>query len=94
MELFLVLDVFLHNQKSNNEARSAYMRRMLEPPPSSRCDHCGGVLTFKCVEPAHSVFGVTRNVYVCVACRREHVFASRLDQRTQSFATAGSSAER
>jgi hypothetical protein len=55
------------------------MRNTVEPPPTSRCDACGGQLTLKRVDAAHSIFGTNSNVFVCTTCGRERKFVVRYD---------------
>lgn len=52
------------------------MRKIVEPPPLSRCDYCGGALNLKEVGPAQSVLGLQRQVYVCGQCGRERTFVT------------------
>jgi hypothetical protein len=55
------------------------MRNTVEPPPTSRCDRCGGQLTLKRVDAAHSIFGSSSNVFACATCGRELKFVVRND---------------
>jgi len=55
------------------------MRKTVEPPPTIRCDRCGGQLTLKRVETAHSIFGANSNVFVCSNCGTERAFVVRND---------------
>ena len=47
------------------------MRRLVDPLPSLRCEHCRGELLLKAVEPDEPVFGTDIAIYHCAACGRE-----------------------
>jgi uncharacterized protein with PIN domain len=47
------------------------MRTLIEPPPSSRCDLCGGELRFKQIESANRVLDLDNEIFVCTKCGRE-----------------------
>ena len=47
------------------------MRAMTQPPPSSRCDKCGGELRLKLIEAANHGLDLAYEVFVCVDCGRE-----------------------
>lgn len=49
------------------------MRALLEPPPSSRCDLCGGELRLKQIELANRTLDLDNEIFVCVMCDRERV---------------------
>lgn len=44
------------------------MRKLVQPPPSSRCDLCGGELRFKQIEPAHRALDLENEIFVCANC--------------------------
>jgi len=48
------------------------MRTLVEPPPSSHCDVCGGELRLKQIEAANRTLGLDNEIFVCVKCYREH----------------------
>jgi uncharacterized protein with PIN domain len=48
------------------------MRTLVEPPPSSRCVHCGGELRLKQVEVANRTLDLESEIFVCIKCGREH----------------------
>jgi hypothetical protein len=48
------------------------MRTLVEPPPSSHCDVCGGELRLKQIEPANRTLDLDNEIFVCVKCHREH----------------------
>ena len=50
------------------------MRTTVEPPPTSRCDRCGGQLTLKRVEAAPTLRGSSTNVFSCSTCGNERSF--------------------
>ena len=47
------------------------MRALVEPPPSSHCDLCGGELRLKLVEPANRTLDLENEIFVCANCGRE-----------------------
>jgi hypothetical protein len=51
------------------------MRRLVEPPPSSRCARCGGALLLKLVEAANPIREVCNEIFVCAACAHEQAYA-------------------
>lgn len=50
------------------------MRTLVEPPPSSRCDICGGELRLRLIESANRTLALTNEIYVCSDCCREQSF--------------------
>ena len=56
------------------------MRNTVEPPPTSRCDRCGGQLTLKRIEPDHSLRGSSTNVFACGTCGNECSFVVQHDR--------------
>jgi len=57
------------------------MRTLVEPPPSSRCDLCGGELLLKLIESANPTLDLDKEVFVCVKCGREQSYTVRHDRR-------------
>ena len=47
------------------------MRTLVEPPPSSQCDLCGGELRLKLIEPANRKLNLDNEILVCVSCGQE-----------------------
>jgi len=47
------------------------MRPLVQPPPSSRCDLCGGELRLKQIESANRALELDCEIFVCVKCGRE-----------------------
>ena len=47
------------------------MRPLVEPPPSSRCDLCGGELRLKHIESANRALDLDNEIFVCAKCGRE-----------------------
>ena len=45
-----------------------------QPPPSSRCDQCGGELRLKLIEPANRELDLEDEIFVCVKCGREQSY--------------------
>jgi hypothetical protein len=50
------------------------MRTLVEPPPSSRCDLCGGELRLKQIESANSTLDLESEIFVCAKCGREQSY--------------------
>ena len=44
------------------------MRTIVDPPPSSRCDLCGGELRLKQVESVNRTLDLDNEIFVCVKC--------------------------
>ncbi len=55
------------------------MRKLVQPPPRSRCDRCGGELQLKMVVPADAIVEAESEVLVCVACGNEQVYWVTVD---------------
>ena len=47
------------------------MRTITQPPPSSRCEQCGGELRLKRIEAADLGLDLEYEIFVCANCRRE-----------------------
>ena len=57
------------------------MRTLVEPPPSQRCDHCGGELRLKQVtESTSGSPDLDEEIFVCVKCGREKAYAMSHDR--------------
>ena len=52
-------------------AKGNNMRILVQPPPSSQCDLCGGELRLKKVELANREFDLEDEMLVCVNCANE-----------------------
>jgi hypothetical protein len=50
------------------------MRTLVEPPPSSRCDLCGGELRLKLIESANCTLDLDNEIFVCIKCGREQSY--------------------
>jgi uncharacterized protein with PIN domain len=50
------------------------MRTLVQPPPSSHCEYCGGELRLKRVEPANSALDLESEIFVCAKCGREQSY--------------------
>jgi len=48
------------------------MRNLVEPLPSTRCEHCDGVLLFERLERDDPAFDIEVQIFVCAKCGREH----------------------
>ena len=44
------------------------MRTLVEPPPSSRCNKCGGELRLKLIESASHILDLDNQIFVCAKC--------------------------
>jgi len=58
------------------------MRTLVVPPPTTRCEHCGGELRLKQVIPASIDLELDRQVFVCAACSREQAYTVPHDRNT------------
>ena len=47
------------------------MRTLVQPPPSSHCDLCGGELRLKKIESANQTFDLEKEIFVCANCGHE-----------------------
>jgi rRNA maturation endonuclease Nob1 len=47
------------------------MRTLVQPPPSSHCDQCGGELRLKRIKPGDKEFDLDREISVCANCGHE-----------------------
>ena len=56
------------------------MRRMIEPPPTSKCVHCNSTLKLKRIELSNLDAAVATHVFACGDCGREYSVSSLLDQ--------------
>ena len=61
------------------------MRNTVEPPPSSKCDRCGGQLNLKTIDAAHALLGLRSTVYVCATCGHERAFVYHRDAYASRF---------
>jgi uncharacterized protein with PIN domain len=50
------------------------IRTLIQPPPLSRCDLCGGELRLKLIEPANRELDLEDEILVCVNCGREQSY--------------------
>jgi uncharacterized protein with PIN domain len=57
------------------------MRTLVEPPPSSRCDHCGGELRLKQIEAADRGLDLEYQIFVCSNCGREQSLTVNHDHK-------------
>jgi len=57
------------------------MRTMTKPPPSSRCEQCGGELRLKRIEAADRGLDLEYEIFVCVDCRREQSLTVNHDRK-------------
>ena len=47
------------------------MRTITQPPPSSRCEQCGGELRLKLIEAADRGLNLVYEIFVCANCGQE-----------------------
>jgi uncharacterized protein with PIN domain len=47
------------------------MRTITQPPPSSRCDQCGGELRLKLIEADNRELDLENEILACANCGRE-----------------------
>jgi len=57
------------------------MRTMTQPPPSSRCDKCGGELRLKLVEVAERGLNLENEIFVCANCGLEQSLTVNHDRK-------------
>jgi hypothetical protein len=57
-----------------------HMRTLVQPPPSSRCNHCGGELRLKQVELANRTLELDCEIFVCMKCGREKSYTVNHDR--------------
>jgi hypothetical protein len=55
------------------------MRTLVQPPPSSRCDDCGGELRLKLIETANRTLDLENEIFVCAICGREQSYTMEHD---------------
>ena len=58
------------------------MRALAEPPPSSRCNLCGGELLLKRIEVANRTLDLDNQIFVCANCGREESYIVARDHNT------------
>jgi hypothetical protein len=47
------------------------MRSLVQPPPLTHCDLCGGELRLKLIESANRTLDLENEIFVCIECGRE-----------------------
>ena len=57
------------------------MRAITQPPPSSRCEKCGGELRLKRIETAERGLNLDNEIFVCANCGFERSLTVRHDQK-------------
>ena len=58
------------------------MRTLVQPPPSSRCDLCGGELRLKLIEPDIHTLDSDNEIFTCVKCGLEQSYTVEHDHNT------------
>jgi rRNA maturation endonuclease Nob1 len=56
------------------------MRTLIEPPPSTHCDRCGGELRLKQVESANRAMDLENEIFACAICGQELSFMVHHDK--------------
>jgi DNA-directed RNA polymerase subunit RPC12/RpoP len=56
------------------------MRTLMQPPPMTRCDRCGGELLLKLVESANRALDLENEIFLCASCGREISFTVNRDR--------------
>ncbi len=64
------------------------MRIITQPPPSSRCEQCGGELRLKLIEAADRGLNLENEVFVCANCGREQSLTVSQDHKVQHIKVA------
>ena len=48
------------------------MRSLVQPLPSTHCEHCNGELLFERIETDDPALDIEVQIFVCAKCGREH----------------------
>jgi hypothetical protein len=59
-----------------------HMRALVQPPPCSRCDLCGGELLLKLIERASLIPDLENEIFACADCGHEQLYAGHHDPYT------------
>ena len=59
-----------------------YMRKLVNPPPWSRCGLCSGEMRLKLIEPADHTCDLENEIFVCANCGHERTFTVMHDPYT------------
>jgi hypothetical protein len=62
-------------------AKGYPMRPITQPPPSSRCEYCGGELRLRLIEAANRGLDLEYEIFVCVNCGREKSLTVNHDKK-------------
>ena len=57
------------------------MRAITKPPPSSRCEKCGGALRLKLIEAADRGLDLENEIFVCERCGLEQSLTVSHDRK-------------
>jgi len=57
------------------------MRTIVQPPPSSHCEQCGGELRLKLIEAADRGLDLEYLIFVCANCGREQSLTVNHDHK-------------
>ena len=58
------------------------MRKLVNPPPWSRCGQCGGEMRLKLIVPADHTCDLENEIFVCANCGHERTFTVMHDPYT------------
>jgi hypothetical protein len=61
------------------------MRAFVEPPPSSRCDLCGGELRLKLIDACNPTLGMKNELFVCAKCGCERAWRKPRPVRVDAY---------
>jgi uncharacterized protein with PIN domain len=64
------------------------MRAITKPPPSSRCEKCGGALRLKLIEAADRGLDLEYEIFVCANCGQEQSLTVSHDRETPHIKVA------
>ena len=61
------------------------MRTITQPPPSSRCEQCGGELRLRLIEVADRGLDLECEIFVCANCGYEQSLTVSHEQRNTAY---------
>ena len=64
------------------------MRIITQPPPSSRCEQCGGELRLKLLEVADRGLDLEYEIFVCATCNHEQSLTVTHDRKVPHIKVA------
>ena len=75
----VALSIGLFPRSEECRAKGKHMRTLVQPPPCSRCELCGGELLLKRIERASLVLDLENELFVCANCGHEKLYAGHHD---------------